>query len=398
MLSEGSGINIMTDAEIYIHIPFCVQKCLYCDFLSGNYDSDIQKRYTDALIEEIKHQSESMKDYSIRSIYFGGGTPTILPEKYIINILDTVSHYYNLKEDAEISIECNPATASFEKLSSYRKHGINRLSIGLQSANDNELKTLGRIHTFEDFLNTYDEARRAGFSNINIDIMTGIPGQTMDSLQNTLDNILKLHPEHVSAYSLIIEVGTPFFEKYGEEDRRRWEGLPVIDLPSDAEEFDLYISTQHFLRDNGYRQYEVSNYSLPGFRCIHNIGYWERVPYYGAGLGASSFIHDIRYKNISDMNTYIEKAEHHEFPLYEESEPVTKKAAMEETIFLGLRMKEGISIKKFYDDFGVSVEDVFGPVIKKFVNQGLLYISEDRLWFSERGMNVSNEILSDFLL
>lgn len=455
----------MIDTELYIHIPFCVRKCLYCDFLSGPFDADIRKRYTEALVKELRYQSAFMKDALIRSVYFGGGTPTLLEEAYFEKIISEVFRDFHMKDHAEISMECNPATASFDKLSHYQKLGVNRLSIGLQSASEKELKTLGRIHTFPDFLKTFDEARKAGFSNINVDLMTGIPGQSLDSLQNTLSQVTKLAPDHISCYSLIIEENTPFYQSYHEEDERRREGEPVEDLPSDSglrkdgalpsagddaacstgvlaahlpsedEEYALSKNARAFLISKGYAQYEISNYTKPGFECIHNIGYWQRVPYLGVGLGAASLLtdecfqnfqnhicqpphniispysqnniqldssdgkwHETRYRNPSDMKKYIEKAEHDDFPIFAEKEKLTKKAAIEEFIFLGLRMNEGISIEKFKEAFGISLASVYHEQIRKFQDEKLLEISGERLKLTEKGMDVSNYVLSDFLL
>jgi len=402
----------MQDTELYIHIPFCVRKCLYCDFLSGPFDAEVRKKYTDALIKELHYQSAFMQDDMIRSIYFGGGTPTLLEEAYFEKIISEVFQDFHIKENAEISMECNPATASLEKLSHYCASGVNRLSIGLQSANDDELITLGRIHTFEDFLHTYEEAGKAGFSNINIDIMTGIPGQSWDTLRNTLTQVTDLRPEHISCYSLIIEENTPFYQSYHEEDERRREGEPVENyqahdenfcgevkhLPSDDEEYALSKNARDFLISKGYGQYEISNYARKGYECIHNIGYWQRVPYFGAGPGAASLLKEVRYKNPTDIKKYIEKAENNEFPIYEIKEELTKNAAMEEFIFLGLRMNEGISIEKFKENFGSTIESIYSEQIKKFQEEKLLEISDGRLKFTERGMDVSNYVLSEFLL
>lgn len=387
----------MTEAELYIHIPFCIRKCLYCDFLSGSYDRDIRKRYTKAVITELKYQSMRMSDNLIRSVYFGGGTPTFLEEEFFEKILKTVFKYYHVKEGAEITIECNPATASEETLKKYRSLGVNRISIGLQSANQKELNTLGRIHSFQECVNTFYYARHAGFTNINVDIMTGIPGQSVSTLKGTLDEVIKLNPEHISCYSLIIEEGTVFYEKYHEDELLREKGLPTKVLPSSDEEYDLYNTAREILISKGYGQYEISNYARFGKSCIHNIGYWQRVPYYGAGLGAASLIDEIRYKNPSEMDTYLKKIEDYNFPIYSEAEIVTKQAQIEEFMFLGLRMTEGISEKKFLENFEVPISEVYGDIIKELSESGLLEESEGFLRLTKRGMDVSNEVLSSFL-
>lgn len=349
-------------------------------------------------MSELKYQAQRMDDCLIRSVYFGGGTPTWLEERYLDKIIKSVFHYYHVKEDAEITIECNPATASLSMLTNYRSLGINRISIGLQSTNQDELSTLGRIHTFQEFLNTFDYARKAGFTNINVDVMTGIPGQTPATLKKTLMDICTLSPEHISCYSLIIEENTPFYTLYHEDDERRKRGEMTKLLPTDDEEYELYKTAQSFLISHGYGQYEISNYAKMGKSCIHNIGYWKRVPYYGAGLGASSLLDEIRYKNPTDIYEYIEKVEKNEFPIYKEASAVTRKEAMEEFMFLGLRMNEGVSLNDFYEAFKVSMEHVYGEVLNTLVSENMIEGSGGFIRLTELGMDVSNYVLSFFLL
>ena len=266
----------MTKTELYVHIPFCIQKCNYCDFISGVYDVDIRKRYVKALIKELIYHSQRMNDCEIVSIYIGGGTPTWLEVKLMDKIMKTIYKNFHVNPTAEVTIECNPKTSSEKDFNEYASMHINRISIGLQSANENELKTLGRVHEFEHFVSTYEYARKAGFENINVDIMTGIPGQTPGTLMNTIDKVCSFHPEHISCYSLIIEENTPFFDSYQEDLLLRQKGQPTKLLPNEDEEYELYKTAQSELLSRGYGQYEISNYSKMGKNCRHNIGYWKR--------------------------------------------------------------------------------------------------------------------------
>ena len=334
--------------ELYVHIPFCVQKCKYCDFLSGNYDVKLRERYTYALISEIESYKERFSEETITSIYIGGGTPTFLEVVFMQRIFDAIFQNFHVAEDAEISMECNPGTGSLEAFKIYRHMGVNRLSIGLQSANEDELELLGRIHTFDKFETTYREARLAGFDNINVDIMTGLPFQTWNKLSNTIKKVTYLKPEHISCYSLIIEEGTPFYDTYKEDVERREKDLETEALPDLDTEYDLYKRAQQLLEEKGYHQYEISNYAKEGKECRHNIGYWKRVPYLGVGLGAASLIDEVRYTNVRDISSYIEKCESDESVRVEEIE-LSKKDAMSEYMYLGLRMNQGVVRQEFFD-------------------------------------------------
>lgn len=295
----------MRELEIYVHIPFCVRKCAYCDFLSAPAPSAEQERYVEALIREIE-TFPYKKEYRVSTVFLGGGTPSILAEGMIARILRAIRENFPHREaPGEITIECNPGTASREKLEEYRQAGINRISIGLQSADDAELALLGRIHTWTDFLETYRLARAAGFENINIDLMSALPGQSVASWERTLERVLALRPEHISAYSLIIEEGTPFYQRYHEDDVRRERGDLPVSLPSEEEERAMYRLTERMVGGQGMRRYEISNYALPGYECRHNIGYWTGVEYVGFGLGASSLLHHTRYRNTECMEAYL---------------------------------------------------------------------------------------------
>lgn len=383
--------------KLYVHIPFCVQKCKYCDFLSGNYDVKLRERYTYALISEIESYRERFKDETVTSIYVGGGTPTFLEVVFMQRIFEAIFQNFNVAEDAEISMECNPGTGSLEAFKIYRHMGVNRLSIGLQSANEDELELLGRIHTFEKFETTFREARLAGFDNINVDIMTGLPFQTWNKLSNTIKKVTYLKPEHISCYSLIIEEGTFFYDKYKEDVERREKDLETEALPDLDTEYELYKRAQQLLEEKGYHQYEISNYAYEGKECRHNIGYWKRTPYLGVGLGAASLIDEVRYTNVRDISTYIEKCELDESVRVEEIE-LSKRDAMSEYMYLGLRMNYGIVRQEFFDTFQITVEAVFGKVIKKNEALGLLKAAEGRIFLTDKGMDVANQVMAEFLL
>lgn len=372
---------------MYIHIPFCVKKCNYCDFLSFSSDETTKSAYVDSLIEELVALKSINK--SISTIFFGGGTPSILDSKHIYNILDYIYKNYSTMDNMEISLECNPGTSTLIKLSDYLYSGINRLSIGLQSANDLELKELGRIHSYTQFLETYNDARAAGFKNINIDLMSALPNQSLKSYEQTLTKVVSLKPEHVSAYSLILEEGTPLFKYIN-------EGHFNI-LPSEEDEREMYYLTDDILKAHGYHRYEISNYSLPGYECKHNLSYWEQKEYLGVGLGASSFIDQVRYKNTSDMEKYLSMSNTPSL-LKEEVTPLSKLDAMEEFMFLGLRKTAGISPSDFLDTFNLSIYGIYGDILKRFEKEGLLKLSENNISLTSKGLDLSNYLFSEFIL
>ena len=383
--------------ELYVHIPFCVQKCKYCDFLSGNYDVKLRERYTYALISEIESYKERFKDEVITSIYIGGGTPTYLEVVFMQRILDAVFANFNVAKDAEISMECNPGTGSLEAFKIYRHLGVNRLSIGLQSANDDELELLGRVHDYKKFEQTYREAQLAGFDNINVDLMSGLPYQTWNKLSESIKKVVHLKPTHISLYSLIIEEGTEFYEKYGEDVKRRDNDLDTVALPDLDDEYELLKNAQAMLIEAGYHQYEISNFAKEGKECKHNIGYWRRVPYLGVGIGAASLVDEVRYSNERDITKYISLLEADESPRVEEIE-LSKRDAISEYMYLGLRMNEGIHRQTFYELFGNTVEGLYDKVIKKNEALGLLKVAEGRIFLTEKGMDVANQVMADFLL
>ena len=367
----------------------------------------MQKAYVNALCTQIRFESASLKDCEIISIYIGGGTPSWLDAEDMATIMNTVYDSFHVTGDAEISIECNPGTLTADKLSTYRSVGIDRISIGLQSANNDELKELGRVHDYNRFLYTYDAVRKAGFDNVNVDIMTGLPYQTIEKLNHTLSSVALLRPEHISAYSLIIEEGTPFYQKYKFDDVKQRAGMETEALPTEEMAYKLYRHTIDFLTSKGYQRYEISNYAKKGFACRHNIGYWKRTPYLGVGLGAASLINNCRSSNHTDIYKYIdiaEKLQRQEFidydycsPFYDSFEKLSRQDAMEEFMFLGLRQIEGIYRSDFYDMFGCDIEGVYGGVLTALKNKGMIGMSEGRIYMTDIGMDVSNQVLPYFL-
>ena len=460
--------------SLYLHIPFCVRKCLYCDFLSGPQSADVQEQYVEALCREIQETSPEYREYQVVSVFIGGGTPSVLLPEQTIRIMETLKSCFTLTDTCEISMEMNPGTVTPEKMNAYRTCGINRISIGLQSANDGELKALGRIHTCADFLKAYEMAVEAGFTNINVDLMSAIPEQTLKSYQETLQKVLALQPQpvHISAYSLIVEEGTPFYEQ-------------ELSLPDEETERRMYEITDDILRKAGYHRYEISNYAKAGKECVHNKVYWQRGNYLGLGIGSASLIQNVRFHNVTDISSYVnlmlgensigneienagkehgkkfqdekdclkkgnaekeclkksnagkndlnkENAEKEQVEkltaekeqvekvnteienvkkdnieknsaeegnteknnmesgnaactdknmigrvkkLREEVQELPVEEQMEEFMFLGLRMMEGVSERKFYENFGRRFEEVFPGVIEKHEKLGLLEVT-----------------------
>ena len=372
--------------DLYLHMPFCVRKCAYCDFLSFPTDQETQNLYTRRLREDIDAMGKKYGDIPVDTIFIGGGTPSVPDSALIVGIMEHVRKAFHVAEGAEISMEANPGTVTREKLTDYRWAGINRLSFGLQSANDRELKLLGRIHTWAEFLESFHLARECGFTNINIDLMSALPGQTRESWKDTLKRVTDLNPEHISAYSLIIEDGTPFGEKYGSEEGRKL-------LPDEDSEREMYHETKRFLRDCGYERYEISNYAKPGRACRHNIGYWTGLPYLGLGLGASSYMDGCRFAVNSDMKQYLEEKP----GMFTDVEKLTKKDMEEEFFYVGLRMTAGVSLPEFERRFGVSAKDVYPGLMETFVEEKAAVFQGDRFVLTDYGLDVSNYIMAQFL-
>lgn len=382
---------------IYIHIPFCIHKCVYCDFLSFPAADKLHKSYTQALIREIEltasEMSAELEKYSAATVFFGGGTPTCIEPELIADVMTALRRSFDFMAATEITIECNPGTLTEQKAEIYRECGFDRISLGLQSADDKLLKILKRIHTFGEFEESFALARSAGFKNINIDVMSALPGQSLSAYTDGLKKIVSYCPEHISAYSLIVEEGTPLCE--------RPEDFPPT--VSEDEEREMYYATDEILKSAGYSRYEISNYAKPGFECRHNAGYWERKDYLGFGLGAASLFENVRTKNISDIERYIETAG--KMSVCESEERLTLTDCMEEFMFLGLRMMKGVDCARFKQCFGREISDVYGVPIAKNLKNKLLReklsgadgsVVGYRL--TDKGIDLSNCVMSDFIL
>lgn len=399
--------------SIYIHIPFCIKKCLYCDFLSAPAPKEEQHRYMRALLREIEEESAVYKDRIIKTVFIGGGTPSVLCGEEILQITDTLRKHYTLDEACEISMEVNPGTVTKEKAAFWKRAGVNRISMGLQSANDKELQALGRIHNSSDFYESYRILVKTGFNNINIDLMSAIPYQTMESYRQTLRAVTELEPApvHISAYSLIIEEETPFYDNCPE-------------LPDEDCEREMYKITDDILSDLGYVRYEISNYAKPGYECKHNQVYWKRGDYAGFGIGSASLVDNVRFHNCRDIKSYMERYEEAEKEceeatkafrkisgagvpdeqksVKEEIQKLTVSEQMEEFMFLGLRMMQGISYREFSDCFGKEVDLVYPGVVDRFTAMGLLERmkegEDERIALTRKGIDVSNYVMAEFLL
>lgn len=372
------------ELSLYIHIPFCKQKCFYCDFPSYASIDYLREDYVEALCKEI--EDKAMK-YTIKSIFIGGGTPSYLETKQITRILNSINKL-DLTENMEFTMECNPGALEEEKLQAMLNGGVNRISMGLQAVQNSLLKEIGRIHSFKQFEENFNLARKVGFKNINVDLMFGLPNQKVEEWKESLEVIAKLKPEHISAYSLIVEEGTAFY--------KLWEKDKLI-LPSEDEEREMYELTKRILTDYEYHQYEISNYSKEGFECYHNKVYWKCDEYLGLGSASTSFVDGKRIKNIENVKKYIDRINSGE----EVSEKITINTledSMEEFVFMGLRILTGISINEFQKRFGVNIESIYKDVIDKNINRKLLVLENDILRLTEQGIELSNSVMSDFIL
>ncbi len=388
------------ELELYIHIPFCVKKCDYCDFLSTTASEEIHLAYTGQLLKEITACAGAYQGDTVTTLFIGGGTPSILAPYSIQELMDRLRCCFSVAADAEVTIEANPGTLNEEKLQAYQKAGVNRLSIGLQSADERELQLLGRVHTFGQFLENYHLARTIGFKNINVDIISAIPGQKLDTYKNTLMQVLELRPEHISAYSLMIEEGTPFFARYREAERLREKGKPQNLLPSEEAERQMYECTKQLLADRGYERYEISNYALPGYACRHNTGYWTRKNYLGLGLGAASMVGQVRFSNTANLQTYL-ACDFAKIPVmerYRERRELSVQEQMEEFMFLGLRLMRGVSAAEFFQQFSIEMEDVYGEILSRQAKQCLIEKTAEGYRLTDYGIDVSNYVMAQYLL
>ena len=387
----------MKEMELYIHVPFCIKKCAYCDFLSAPAGEEERQRYVETMIKEIQGYRKKYQEYCVTTIFVGGGTPSVLSGEQIKEVFNALRASFVIDAQAEITIEVNPGTVTEEKVEAWMQAGVNRISIGLQSVNDEELQMLGRMHTYKDFLNTYHLLRDKGFNNLNIDLISAIPGQTLESWKKTLSTVAELEPEHISAYSLIVEEGTPFYTIYGEGGADDNLESMVQPLPDEETERFIYEETEMILQKYGYDRYEISNYAKPGYACRHNEGYWRRVNYLGVGLGASSLIENQRFRNFSTYDTYMDAIQNQKL-FHEEVESLSVTDEMEEFMFLGLRMMSGISREVFQKKFGKKIETVYEKQIQQLKKDGLIEFVENRIRLTKRGIDISNYVFEQFLL
>lgn len=375
----------MKEIGIYIHIPFCIKKCEYCDFVSYCNKKEYVPQYINALKKEIKNNIN--KEYKITTIYIGGGTPSSIEENYIADIIETIKLNMNdedLKnfENIEVTIEVNPGTVNKEKLQVYKKIGINRLSIGLQETHNELLKSIGRTHTYEEFIKTYKLARKIGFNNINVDLMIALPNQTIQDIKENLEKITKLNPEHISVYSLILEEGTPFYNKYNENK---------IKLPDEELERNMYWYVKNTLENNGYMHYEISNFSKKGFESKHNMNCWNQEEYLGFGVAAHSYNNRIRYSNTNSIEEYIKGSNK---IIHEEQ---TLEDMQKEYMLLGLRKIEGINIQKFKNKFVQNPIFIFKEQLNKLVNEELIIVDGNEIKLTNKGLDLANIVWEEFV-
>lgn len=370
---------------IYIHIPFCARKCNYCDFLSAPETRETKERYLSLLDREMQLYKEIVSAREADTLFIGGGTPSFLETDLTDKLLRSVKKWIPHGNLKEFTIECNPNSVTEEKLNLYKEAGVTRISLGMQSACDEELKKLGRLHSVKEFEKTYELVRKHGFKRVNIDVMAAIPGQTIESYKHTLEYVVGLSPEHISSYSLIIEEGTPFYEKYREN--------PPVDEDTDRQMYDL---TKEILGRHGYHRYEISNYAKEGQECIHNLKYWQGGDYLGLGLGAASCMEHERWSNVRGLTDYEDRICCGHKPV-EYTEELGEEEQKAEFMFLGLRCMEGVSAKRFEKRFHQSVEERYGKVLHKYENMGLMRLVNGNWQLTEQGIDVSNHIFADFL-
>ncbi len=378
----------MEEIGLYLHLPFCVKKCAYCDFLSFPAGEETKQLYAQALIREIRAYSHPAKGRCVKSIFLGGGTPSVMSPRDLRQIFEALRDSYYIAPDAEITMEMNPGTVNASNLAVVSSY-VNRVSLGVQSANEAELKALGRIHTFREAVRSVELLRDGGISNINLDLMLGIPCQSAASLRETLSAVLALSPEHISAYSLILEEGTEF---------ARLAERGELPLPDEETERELFNLAREVLAASGYRQYEFSNFAREGRQCRHNIRYWKRGEYLGFGIGAASLFEGRRWRNTRDADLYLKDSADPRF-LVREMEQLSLRSEIEEHMFLGLRMTEGITAEEFEERFHVSLLDIYGEILDRQIGEGVMATDgRGRYYLTERGIEVSNVVLADFLM
>ena len=374
----------MKELGIYVHIPFCKRKCAYCDFISFSGKARLIKKYVEALKREINKCKIGKEDYMVKTIYFGGGTPSFIESKYIVEILEAIKEKFNISKNAEITIEINPGTVTEEKLKDYYEVGINRISFGLQSTNSQLLKLVGRIHSYSSFLEGYNLARKTGFKNINVDLMIGLPVQTLKDVQKDLSRIIELNPEHVSVYSLIVEEGTRIEEKIKNKE---------LYLPSEKLERKMYWEVKKKLEEAGYIHYEISNFAKAGYESKHNLSCWNQEEYLGFGLAAHSYFNNVRYSNTDDFEEYFDWPENSKI-IHERQ---TDEDRQKEFMLLGLRKIEGVAISDFKNKFIENPIYLYRETLNKLVTQGLIEVDIDSIKLTNRGIDLANLVWEEFV-
>lgn len=378
----------MKELGIYIHIPFCIQKCYYCDFISYANKEEKIEAYIQALKKEIEEESKQ-KEGEVTTIYFGGGTPSLLKSNHIQEVIETIRRHYKVVETAEITIEVNPGTVKEEELKEYKQMGINRLSIGLQSTKNKLLKQIGRIHTYEEFLTCYELARKAGFRNINVDLMLGLPNQTLQDVMESVQEVIQLEPEHISLYSLILEENTPLQAMIEKK---------IYSLPEEELERKMYWKTKQLLEKNKYHHYEISNFAKEGYESKHNVNCWSQKEYLGFGIAAHSYFNHKRYCNTDSIEEYIENLEQNKIErnrtIWEIQSQEEKK---KEYMLLGLRKIEGVSIQEFKNQFIENPLYTFHKELEKLVNGELIEVNLDQIQLTNKGLDFANLVWEEFI-
>lgn len=382
----------MNPLSLYIHIPFCVKKCAYCDFIShrvGDFEANKGvERYMEALKKELGHYEAVLSQSTIKTIYIGGGTPSAIEGALIHELIDYIRKIADVDKKAEITIEINPGTLTPEKLNHYLSAGINRVSMGLQTTNDSLLTSLGRIHSTNDFITTFNAIKAAGIDNVSLDLMFGLPNQTLQDIENALSLIRTLKPTHVSAYSLKIEEGTPLYESYE---------VGKVTLPDEDLERDMYHAIEKGLQTLGIDEYELSNFSLPGYESKHNLVYWKNEPYLGIGVSSHSKLSNTRFSNTSLIYQYIDALEAGNLPI-DETDPIDKNEDLFESIILGLRLNRGINMSEFSDKYEINFISKYKEVLENLLDQNLILIKEDMVILTEKGRDLANQVFLQFMV
>ncbi len=376
---------MLLDTGLYLHIPFCLKKCKYCDFLSFAATDAQKRQYTDALIREIEALSPFAADRCFSTIYFGGGTPTLLGKGLLLRIISAIERSFLLHPQAEFTVEANPETLDFALLKALKTAGVNRISLGVQSMNNAILKKIGRVHDVNRVLECYAALRLAGFENVSYDLIFALPDQTEQDFLSSVSDLLKLSPVHLSLYSLQLEEGTPLFEQQSN-----------FHFADEQTERNMYYRAREMLKAHGLQQYEISNFAKPGFESRHNTRYWDCGEYLGAGLGASSYFNGVRYQNPDDLHAYLNFTSQFK-PLFRDNPPLTTQEKMSEFFILGLRKTQGVDLDTFRQRFNTAPETIFGTTIKKHLQNGLLHQEGQRLFLSERGLDLANQVMQDFV-